>query len=71
MRLVQQAWTWTEVIFVRKQIGDVVTHPETGEQGEVQEILTNPACLLRTLVISWQSGEMEEMDELEFGPLED
>ncbi len=56
---------------VRKQIGDVVTHPQTGEQGEVREVVTNPACLLRTLVIAWQSGGVEEMDELEFGPLED
>lgn len=56
---------------MRAKIGDVVTHPETAEQGEVRDILTNPACLIRTLVITWQSGESEEMSELEFGPLED
>lgn len=52
-------------------IGDHVTHPESGEQGKVIGILTNPACFLRTLVITWANGETEEMCELEFGPLDD
>lgn len=53
------------------RIGDKVSHPESGESGSVIDILTNPACLLRTLVITWDSGETEEISELEFGPLED
>lgn len=53
------------------QIGDAVTHPDNGEQGEVIDILTNPACLLRTLVVTWKNGETEEISELEFGPLDD
>lgn len=56
---------------VHAQIGDQVTHPENGEQGTVIEILSNPACLIRTLVITWNTGETEELSELEFGPLDD
>lgn len=52
-------------------IGEQVTHPESGEQGKVVDILSNPACLLRTLVITWEAGETEELSELEFGPLDD
>lgn len=52
-------------------IGDNVTHPETGAQGKIIAILTNPACLLRTLVIKWANGETEELSELEFGTLDD
>lgn len=52
-------------------IGDHVTHPESGQHGEVIDILTNPACLLRTLVITWEHGETDELSELEFGPLDD
>ncbi|MCL6443802.1 MAG: hypothetical protein K6T83_10175 [Alicyclobacillus sp.] len=52
-------------------IGDCVKHPDRDEQGEVVDIRTNPACLLRTLVIKWESGETEELSELEFGPLDD
>lgn len=52
-------------------IGDQVTHPESRKQGRIIEILKNPACLLRTLVITWETGETEELSELEFGPLDD
>lgn len=53
------------------QVGDYVNHPDTGERGEVIRILTNPACLIRTLVITWNNGATEEWSELEFGPLDD
>lgn len=53
------------------RIGDQVTHPQNGQIGEVIDILTNPACLMRTLVIHWVSGDTEELAELEFGPLDD
>lgn len=52
-------------------IGDEVVHPQNEEQGQVIDIQTNPACLMRTLVIRWSSGEVEELAELEFGPLDD
>lgn len=53
------------------KIGDKLIHPENGESGEVIAVETNPACLLRTLVIQWENGETDEWSELEFGPLED
>lgn len=56
---------------MRIQIGDTVTHPESQRTGVVQDIHENPACLLRQLVIRWDDGEMDEVEELEFGPLED
>ncbi|EJY56706.1 hypothetical protein URH17368_0671 [Alicyclobacillus hesperidum URH17-3-68] len=56
---------------MRKCVGDTVKHPERDESGQVVGIITNPACLLRTLVIEWDSGETEEWSEIEFGPLQD
>ena len=56
---------------MRVLISDTVKHPDRDEQGEVVDIYTNPACLLRTLVIKWESGDTEELSELEFGPLDD
>ena len=53
------------------RIGDRVTHPQEGNLGIVVDILTNPVCLLRTLVIQWDSREIEEWDEIEFGSLDD
>lgn len=45
--------------------------PEKNRWGTVIDVLTNPACLMRTLVIEWPDGEVEELEEIEFGPLED
>lgn len=46
--------------------------PGRNEQhGVVLEVRTNPACLMRSLLIRWDDGEVEELEELEFGPLED
>ncbi|MDQ0191087.1 hypothetical protein J2S03_002955 [Alicyclobacillus cycloheptanicus] len=36
-------------------IGDCVKHPDRDEQGEVVDIRTNPACLLR-----WSSNGNQE-----------
>lgn len=56
---------------MRLKIGDEVEHPMTQQKGSIFDILTNPACLIRTLVIRWKDGTVEEVEELEFGPLED
>ncbi len=56
---------------MRIRLGDRVRHPVSARTGEVQEIHQNPACLMRTLVVKWDDGELEELEELEFGPLED
>ena len=53
------------------QIGDRVTHPVDGKSGTVEDVKRNPACLMRHLVIAWDDGTEEELEELEFGPLED
>lgn len=53
------------------QIGDRVTRPDTERAGIVHDIYQNPACLLRMLVVTWEDGEVEEVEELDFGPLED
>lgn len=60
-----------EMVLVRIQIGDEVKHPDTERVGIVQDIYENPACLLRTLVVQWVDGEVEEVEELDFGPLND
>lgn len=41
--------------------------------GVIIEVIRNPACLMRTLVIAWEDPVpvLEEVPELEFGPLED
>lgn len=56
---------------MRLKVGDEVNHPVTQQKGKVLDIHVNPACLIRTLDIRWEDGTEEEMDELEFGPLED
>lgn len=42
--------------------------------GRVLAVRTNPACLMRVLVIGWldaPTSEPEEIEEVEFGPLGD
>lgn len=56
---------------MRIQNGDLVRHPATGQKGIVKDIHQNPACLIRGIVVQWEDGETEEIEELEFGPLED
>jgi hypothetical protein len=56
---------------MRLKIGDYVNHPQANKQGMIINIYQNPACFLRLLVIRWEDGEIEEIEELEFGPLED
>ncbi|QQE80179.1 hypothetical protein [Alicyclobacillus sp. SO9] len=56
---------------MRIHVGSQVNHPELQRVGTVVDIHTNPACLLRQLVVEWDDGEIEELEELEFGPLED
>ncbi|MCL6453963.1 MAG: DUF488 domain-containing protein [Alicyclobacillus sp.] len=56
---------------MRVQIGDTVEHPESGRKGQVLDIHTNPACLIRTFDIRWEDGTEEEVEELAFGPLDD
>ena len=56
---------------MRLKPGDRVRHPDRNLDGKVIDIQSNPACLLRTLVVTWENGETEEWSELEFGPIED
>ena len=56
---------------MRLKPGDRVRHPDCNLDGKVIDIQINPACLLRTLVVTWENGETEEWSELEFGPIED
>ena len=58
-------------IGMRFQPGDVVNHPTDKRSGVVLDIRRNPACLMRHLVILWDDGSEEELEEIEFGPLED
>ncbi len=55
--------------------GDRVTdprRPDANRMGYVTHIFRNPACLMRTVVVKWDDGtEDEELEEIEFGPLED
>ncbi|PSR32460.1 MAG: hypothetical protein C7B46_14160 [Sulfobacillus benefaciens] len=56
--------------------GDTVTdprEPHKGRKGCVMRVRTNPACLMRSLEIRWENAPdiLEELEELEFGPLED
>ncbi|QSO48983.1 hypothetical protein [Alicyclobacillus mengziensis] len=56
---------------MRFHVGDVVNHPTDKRSGVVLDIRRNPACLMRHLVILWDDGSEEELEEIEFGPLED
>ncbi|WP_156493906.1 hypothetical protein [Ferroacidibacillus organovorans] len=56
---------------MRLNTGDHVKHPDHHLDGQVIDVQINPACLLRTLVITWENGEIEEWSEWEFGPIED
>jgi hypothetical protein len=60
-----------EGVKVRPVIGDSVCHPATERKGQIVDIYENPACLMRLFTIRWEDGEIEEVEELEFGPLED
>lgn len=57
------------------QVGDKVVDPRRstkGRRGLVLQIRTNPACLMRSVIIRWvDTGVEEELDEIEFGALED
>ncbi len=47
--------------------------PDQQREGTVINVRTNPACLMRTLVIQWHDNQegIEELEEIEFGSLED
>lgn len=56
--------------------GDMLVDPRAESRkrlGTVVEVIRNPACLMRTLVIEWHDSiaVLEEIPEIEFGPLED
>ncbi len=56
------------------QVGDQVRDPRLSDprMGEVIEVIRNPACLMRTLLIEWADNHaVDEILEIEFGPLED
>ena len=57
------------------QEGDHVTDPRqpaVRRSGRVIRIRRNPACLMRAVVVKWDdTGTEEELEEIEFGPLED
>lgn len=67
------------VVGLRLEIGSVVVDPrDRGPErrvGRVVAIRTNPACLMRVLAIEWADCDggaaEEELEEIEFGPLED
>lgn len=57
-------------------IGDSVLDPRQktpARYGIVLEVIRNPACLMRTLVVAWHDPitVIEELPEIEFGALED
>lgn len=43
----------------------------TIREGTVLTVERNPACLMRTVIVQWDDGEVEELEEIAFGPLED
>lgn len=46
--------------------------PMARRVGRVIRIRRNPACLMRAVVVQWEdTGTEEELEEIEFGPLED
>ncbi len=47
--------------------------PDQSRTGTVIRVRTNPACLMRSLVVQWHDdvNRLEELEEIEFGPLED
>lgn len=55
--------------------GDSVIDPRitTGDRpGHIVRVRRNPACLMRVLVVQWHdTGAEEELEEIEFGPLND
>jgi hypothetical protein len=51
-------------------VGDTVRHPDDGRKGVVLDVITNPACLMRYLVVRWENGETEELEEWRFGQLD-
>lgn len=56
------------------QLGTTVRDPRDPSRcGTVVGIHTNPACLMRSLEIRWEDAgaDIEELEEIEFGPLED
>lgn len=56
------------------EVGDRVMDPRPRPEhgsGIIIEIRKNPACHLRGLVISWDDGEIEELTEDHFGPIDD
>lgn len=57
------------------QAGDVVVDPRCAPKlrmGTVIGVKRNPACLMRSLVIRWNDdASIEELEEIEFGPLQD
>jgi hypothetical protein len=60
---------------MRFHVGRVVFDPRQDDQarsGTVLEVRSNPACLMRTIVIRWlDDGSEELLEELAWGPLED
>jgi len=52
-------------------VGDTVSLPGDERAGQVIAVHVNPACLMRALVVRWSDGETEEIEEIEFGPLND
>lgn len=59
------------MLTVGTEVRDPRSDAPAGRLGTVVEVLTNPACLMRTLVVVWQDGESEEVEEILFGPLDD
>ena len=55
--------------------GDEVVDPREASgirRGTVMQVRVNPACLMRSLEILWHNDHtIEELPEIEFGPLED
>jgi hypothetical protein len=60
---------------MRMGLGDLIWDPrlKNGERpGVVMDVSGQPACLLRTVTVTWlDTGEVEELEETAWGPLED
>lgn len=64
-----------EEVAVAIYVGDRLVDPRhlaTRRVGRVLCIRSNPACLMRSIVVRWEDDEdEEELEEIEFGPLKD
>lgn len=56
---------------IGEQVRDPRQPADTARTGVILDIETHPACRMRGIVVQWETGEIETLEEEEFGPLED